>query len=382
MTEAKEIQDSILESLSTGLIVCGNSGTVMQINKAAEHLLPFSRSPADPKTGDIPVWLVIADEDVASFIKLLLKAQKIASREFSLNTGTDSIRHISVSAMPLVRGKKIVGTIIKVDDITEKFNQQLLLHRMETLAGLTNLAANVAHEIKNPLGSISIHIQLIQKALKKARDTQILPEEKYAEHCLDIINEEIERLNKTIVDFLLAVRPVHPELALKNPDELVRSYAEFLLPELENNHIEFTLDLCTHKDSREISPRVMLDEKLFRQVILNLIKNSIAAINAEETKNTQAAISIASMLKNNRYILTLSDTGSGMDEKTLAHIFEPYFTTKIDGTGLGLTMVYKIIKEFFGDIYVTSKQGEGTSFVISLPVHQHRQKLISYASGT
>jgi signal transduction histidine kinase len=280
--------------------------------------------------------------------------------------------------MPLVRRKKIIGTIIKIDDMTEKFNQELLLHRMESLAGLTSLAANVAHEIKNPLGSISIHIQLIQKALAKAREINTLPEEKYAEKYLDIINEEIERLNKIIVDFLLAVRPVHPELSLKNPDMLVKNYVEFLLPELENKHIRLNLSLNALE--RDTSPRVMLDDKLFRQVILNLVKNSIAAMK-NESQGMRGTISIFSAIKNDRYILTVSDTGTGMNEKTLAHIFEPYFTTRIDGTGLGLTMVYKIIKEFFGDINVTSKEGEGTAFVISLPVHRQHQKLLAYETG-
>jgi signal transduction histidine kinase len=375
VTDENEIQDAILESLSTGLVICDNHGAVMQSNKAAERLVPFSRPPSDPKTGDVPVWLIIADEDIAGFIRSLWEAQKTATREFSLSTLQGALRHISVSAMPLVRGKKITGTIIKIDDITEKFNQQLLLHRMENLASLTSLAANVAHEIKNPLGSISIHIQLMQKALQKARETNMLPEEKYAEHCLAIINEEIDRLNNIIVDFLLAVRPVHPELSLKNPDALIKNYAEFLLPELEAKHIELRLSLIHEVDDCQNCPNVMLDEKLFRQVILNLVKISIAAM------GVGGMVGITSRIKNDRYTLTVSDTGIGMDEHTAARIFEPYFTTKIDGTGLGLTMVYKIIKEFFGDIDVTSKIGEGTAFVISLPVHQQRQQLLTAGVG-
>jgi PAS domain S-box-containing protein len=382
----REIHYSIIESLSTGLIVCGNDGAVMQCNKAAERLLRFSRPLFDAKTGAAPVWRCVADKDIAAFIESLFSERQDAAREFSIQ-GEQGTRHIALLAMPLVRGKKITGKIIKIDDITEKIAQELLLHRMESLSGLTNLAANVAHEIKNPLGSISIHIQLSQKILRHARgadDFQAGDSFAQALKYLDVVNEEIDRLNKIIVDFLLAARPVRTELSLSNPDSLVKSCAEFLLPELESGGIALNLSLASPKDSA----RVLLDEKLFRQVILNLARNSIAAIMDQKTAreispndSTGAAagtISIATAVKNNRYTLTVSDTGIGMDERTCARVFEPYFTTKIDGTGLGLTMVYKIVKEFFGDIHVSSKEGQGTSFVITLPLRKQGQKLLSY----
>jgi PAS domain S-box-containing protein len=378
VTQEQEIQESILESLSTGLIVCDNEGSITHCNLAAERLIPFSRLLADAKNGDIPVWLAVSDKDIAAFVKSLWSspdvsgAQKIASRDFTIASEQGAVRHVTISAMPLVRRKKIVGTIIKIDDITEKFNQEVLLHRMESLAGLTNLAANVAHEIKNPLGAISIHIQLIQKALAKSRRTHTIPDGNAAERYLEVINEEIERLNKIIVDFLLAVRPVHAELSLQNPDDLVFAAADFLKPELDEHDIALNVSLSARGDGT----RVMLDEKLFRQVILNLVKNAVAAITSEN--QTRRAITISSAIKHDRYTLKISDTGSGMDEKTLSHIFEPYFTTRIDGTGLGLTMAYKIIKEFFGDITVSSKMGEGTTFVVTLPVRQSAQKLLSY----
>ncbi|MDR1786019.1 MAG: PAS domain-containing protein [Spirochaetaceae bacterium] len=369
ISQEKEMQDSILESLSTGLIVCDNAGIVMQSNRAAEGLLPFSRPLSDPWVSETPLWENIADEDAAAFVRSLWVTQKVASREFPLEIAGDSFRHVSISAVPLVQGKKIAGLIIKIDDITERFNQQLLIRRMENLSSLTNLAANVAHEIKNPLGSISIHIQLMQKALAKARQSRTLPAEQYAEHYLEVINEEIDRLNKIIVDFLLAVRPVKPEFALKDPDALVARYAEFLEPELRSKGITLSLFLEAKVD--DLPARVLVDEKLFNQALLNLAQNAIAAM------PDGGELTLASKVKNDRYTLTVTDTGAGMDDRTLSRIFEPYFTTKADGTGLGLTMVYKIIREFFGDIAVVSEPGEGTAFIITLPLRLSRQKLLA-----
>ena len=269
--------------------------------------------------------------------------------------------------MPLVHRKKLEGTIIAVDDITEKRQQEIRLRRMEKLADLTNLAANVAHEIKNPLGSMSIHIQLLERAIKKAREgDNTLPEEKFLEKYINVVNEEIERLNGIVVDFLFAVRPINAEFQLMDPNELLTRYIDFCKPELEEKGIELQMNL------EENPPKLLLDGKLFRQVILNLVQN------AEGAMTEGGQLRISSQIKNDKFIVSIADTGIGMDEKTAARIFEPYFTTKTTGTGLGLTMVYKIIKEFSGDIQVQSILGEGSVFIITLPIPQREHKLLEY----
>ncbi|WP_059369637.1 two-component system sensor histidine kinase NtrB [Treponema endosymbiont of Eucomonympha sp.] len=372
ISEENEIRDAILGSLSTGLIVCDENGLLYQTNKAAERLVPFAKNPGDPRVGDVPVWELIADADVAAFVKSLWEKQRNnVSRDFALSAPGGATRRITLSAMALVRGKKMTGTILKIDDVTEKFNQELRLRRMENLAGLTNVAANVAHEIKNPLGSISIHIQLIQKALVKARGAGgLLPGEKFLERYLGIVNEEIERLNKIVVDFLYAVRPVRPVLALTNPDEALKKAAEFLRPELSAKRVELKLSLAPE------CPDLLLDEKLFRQVILNLAKNAVAAL------PDGGILAFSSRVRHDRYILTVADNGHGMEPETAARIFEPYFTTKADGTGLGMTMAYKIIREFLGDIDVKSIAGEGTAVVISLPLPQSERRLLEGPATT
>ena len=139
----------------------------------------------------------------------------------------------------------------------------------------------------------------------------------------------------------------------------------------------------------EESPRLLIDEKLFKEVITNLAQNSLAAINerfpldavepeCESCREFNSGeIVIETFVKNEKYILTIADNGNGMDEKTLSRIFEPYYTTKANGTGLGLTMVYKIIKEFRGDINVDSVKGHGTVFTISIPIPQSGTPLLS-----
>lgn len=369
--EENETLDAVMESLNTGLLICDKAGNLLLTNKTAERLLPFNAtrvSLAEQRGMTTPVWNIIADSDISAFLRSVYeKPKNQTSEEFTLETAGGSVRIIVVTALPLVQKKRVTGTLIQIEDVTDARNQQTLLRRMESLASLTNLAASVAHEIKNPLGAISIHIQLIQKALKRAREGDgMLPDEKFVEKYLDVVNEEIDRLNRIIVDFLFAVRPIQAKLEPVNPNEIINSLMDFMRPEFEKADVELKLELL------DKPPNLMLDVALFKQVIMNLAQNAVAAM------KTGGILGINTQIKNEHFIITVADTGEGMDEQTCSRIFEPYFTTKANGTGLGLTMVYKIIKESAGEIDVRSFPGEGTIFTISLPIPQKERRSIEY----
>ena len=381
-----EMFGSIFQSLPSGLLIVDEKFCLRKINKAAERFLPFKINPEDSKSESLSVWNLIDDEEIAKFLKNACENDKTnISGEYTVTTTGGSVRFINLYITPLVQNqnndKNLIGSIIRIDDVTEKRNQEILLHRMETLAGLTNVAASVAHEIKNPLGAISIHIQLMQKAIKKKRETDgLLPPEKYAEDYLDVVTQEIERLNKIVVDFLMAVRPISAHLELVNPNKILTEFIAFFTPEFTEKHIALESNLCS------CDVRLLLDSKLFREVIVNLSQNAIFAIEKKfgmdedltKSKELTGKIKIFSKIENEHYILTFSDDGIGMDEETASRVFEPYFTTKSNGTGLGMAMSYKIIKEFSGDISVCSELGKGTKFTIELPVPQTEKKLLIF----
>lgn len=373
---------SIINSLSSGILILDNKFILQRNNTIAESRLPFKGRLADAKKSEYPIWIYIDDEDIASFLENCAKKQITnSSEEFSTITSGGSIRFVSITISPLVHEYKFNGSIIIIRDITEKKNQEVLMHRMENLANLTNLAAGMAHEIKNPLGAISIHIQLIQKAIKKARENQdVLPGKKFVEDHIDVVNEEIEHLNKLVMNFLTAVRPVKATLELKDPDKILSDLVVFLKPEFNKSGIKMNFDPSGK------SQRIMLDEKLFREVFINLSQNSIAAIKAKYpeckensciNENVEPMFSIQSSLEDNKIVIKISDNGCGMSEETLSKIFEPYYTTKANGTGLGMTMVYKIVKEFSGDILVDSTENVGTTFTLSFPIPQKDTKLLA-----
>lgn len=350
--------ETVLHSMTDGVLVADTEHNLILYNKAAESFLHLSSGELYEKK----IWTIIKDQEIAEFIKRALKNQeRIFDKEFTIDLGGSS-RVLSFSIMPLVKERKIQGNLVHIEEVTEKRSKEARLRRAENLASLTTLAAGVAHEIKNPLGSMSIHLQLIEKQLKSAScviDGEI-------KHHLDVINEEVNRLNGIVLDFLFAVRPMDANLEEQNINHVVRETVNFISFELEEDNIHINLDL-----DETICP-IQLDEKLIRQALLNLIKNAQAAMPEGGT------LTIRTRKKHEYILLDVQDTGTGVPEDIITKIFEPYFTTKEFGSGLGLTVVYKIIKEHLGDISVRSKQGEGTAFSMVFPIPQKEKRLLQW----
>ena len=373
--------DSLIESFSTGLILVDKKWRILQVNKAAKRILRIS--PDEEKYEDDLLFNVIEEnEEISEWLKNIADTHKTNVREeFSSSSSSDgSVRFLAVSVFSFVQKTEISGSIVKIEDITQQKAKAVLDRRLENMEGLTNLAAGMAHEIKNPLGAISIHIQLVQKAISKKRGGDgTLPDKKFLEEHLDIVNDEIEKLNDLVMDFLFAVRPVNAKLTLSDPEEILSSICDFVSPEFNKSHVLLKMELLKEKK------RIMIDEKLFRQVIINIAQNAFYAVKAkfpgctEENTNSQEMPGIVifkTTIIEDNFVISISDNGIGMDSETVGRIFEPYFTTKANGTGLGMTMSYKIIKEFGGDIQVKSEKGTGSVFFISLPVPQIETKLL------
>jgi signal transduction histidine kinase len=183
---------------------------------------------------------------------------------------------------------------------------------------------------------------------------------------LGVVNEEIDRLNRIVVDFLFAVRPMHLEYREADINVLIRELTQFVWYELEQAHIECNLDL--DKDM----PSFSFDERFMKQALLNLIKNAMAAM------PEGGILTIKTERIDEEVHISVKDTGIGITEANLPKIFEPYFTTRDTGSGLGLTLVFKIIREHRGEIRVKSKEGEGTAFFITLPIPQKERRLITF----
>ncbi|MDR2552994.1 MAG: PAS domain-containing protein [Treponema sp.] len=370
--------ETVLDSLAEGILVCDTEHNLILANKHVDRLLPLSRRGEDP----LRVWTVVRDDRVADFLEqALLSGDRVRDREFETGT-TGTGRLLSINIFPLVKDYQVKGSLIYVDDITEKRKSESRMRRIENLASLTTLAAGVAHEIKNPLGSISIHIQLLQKAFAKNEELYFKshPEDRpdpnfsgekgptgyfqVFHKYMEVINEEIERLNRIVVDFLFAVRPMTLNLRGGDFNVFLKELLEFTGHELTRAGVK------TVFEPDGDLPFLDFDERIMKQAMLNLVQNAMAAMENGGT------LTITTKRKDNEAVISVCDTGTGIPEKNLSKIFEPYFTTKEQGSGLGLTLVFKIIREHQGEITVDTREGEGTCFIITLPIPQKERRLL------
>jgi len=353
-----ELLGNVLQKIDIGVLVTNGVGRVLTCNSAVKRLIPLSRVMNEGTS----LKYVLADKDVADFMLAAIETVKDEDgieKEFNFQHG-ELVRTISLvvssftSELDPVFDRDTGNRILfLVHDISEEKRQESRLHRSESLASLTTVAAGVAHEIKNPLASIGIHLQLLRKAFQRKESLTLKDASRY----LDIIDEEIERLNGIVVDFLFAVRPMDVRLRLESINHIINDVCNFVSYELSGHKI------LIRRHLGEFLPKLRVDENLFKQALLNIIKN---AMNAMEKDG--GILTITTKLVGDHVAIILNDTGSGIDEATLAKIFEPYFTTKSNGSGLGLTMVFKVVKEHMGEISVSSKKGKGTTFSITLPV--------------
>jgi two-component system, sporulation sensor kinase E len=353
-----ELLEMVMESMSDGVLVTDREDKILMVNKSAERMLPFATDELIEKS----LEEAIGDEEIREFFTENLRGlDRVLDREFTLGNGYSRI--LSLSIMPLVRQGWITGNVIHIEDVTEKRAKEARLRRAESLAALTTLTAGVAHEIKNPLGSIGIHLELMKKEMSGKDQIET---RKVMENLL-IIKEEVDRLNRIVMDFLFTVRPMNAELSYDDLNRVVQELLELKKPELAEAGIALETELMAP------GPQILMDERYMKQAVLNLLNNAISAM-PEGGK-----LQVCTQQLGNEVRLKISDNGVGIPEENMDKIFEPYFTTKDFGSGLGLTLVYKIVKEHLGDIEINSKVGEGTTIALSFPIPQKEKRLISYS---
>ncbi|WP_157153192.1 two-component system sensor histidine kinase NtrB [Brachyspira murdochii] len=358
-------QNIIIENLEEGIIAIDNEGMIQGINKKACFLFSIPRNSEGESLSKC-----MPDNDIG---KTILELINSSNAETKLLKDNESERILQINILPIGERGRIIGTLIKAFDITKTYESAQKLKRAEQLASLTTLAAGVAHEIKNPLGSISIYVQLIDKIIKKNMDNDCQCYKDFKEYS-DIIKEEIGRLEDTINSFLFSVRKLELNIEDVNINALILSTVSFLKYEIEKNNV--SIDIKFDKDNLILK----LDERYIKQALINIIQNAIDAMNDNkdnEKDDKKKEIYIKLKTIDNYAVIGIKDTGTGIKEEDLNKIFEPYFTTKRHGTGLGLTNVVRIIEAHNGNITIESEYGKGSEVIIKLPLKQENQKFLN-----
>ncbi|WP_442600261.1 ATP-binding protein [Neobacillus sp. D3-1R] len=215
------------------------------------------------------------------------------------------------------------------------------------------LAAGIVHEIRNPLTTVSGFLQLLKPYLKES------DKERYA----DIAIDELKRANEIISEFLNASKPSEDKIVPLSINQLVKDIAFLYEGEALLHHIEISMDLTG------INDYVLANPKKIKQVMINLVKNAIEAI-IEGDKISSGTIQLITEMIENKVQISIHDNGCGMSKTLAKQLFHPFYTTKTNGTGIGLSMCKKWIEEHNGTILVESIEGTGTTFRIQLPVYE------------
>ena len=260
-----------------------------------------------------------------------------------------------------------LGYVMLVRDLTNSRREAQETIESERLNALTLLAAGVAHEIGNPLNSLDIHLQLLGRKVKKLPPGQ---RSELGAH-LDTARNEIRRLDTILRQFLQAVRPTTPQRSRQDLHELLRHTLRLLEPEFEARDVRVTLDLA------EFLPTLDLDGDQFKQVFYNLLRNAYQALEGDG-----GSIIVRSRFNDYEIDLTIEDNGSGIAPELMGSLFEPYRSTKQSGTGLGLLIVRRIVREHGGEIEIESEETVGTRITLHLPRGPKSMRLLEQSDNS
>lgn len=341
LEELERLNTLIVFHLNSGLLTITNEGKIRVFNRYAEQLIGISQAAAYNQP---------LDKVIPGFAPFMPRIAGITREEIThhvpggdtLIFGFKTVSFTDKDGLPL-------GVIIDFQDLTHLKKMQAELERADRLAAIGELSARIAHEIRNPLAAISGSVQLI------AGDSAIASHDK---RLLDIVLRETERLNKLIKDFLAYARPTKPVKTRFNLHRLVMEVDALVCAAPRFKEVAIVNHCPDHID-------LYADGDQFRQVLWNLFANAAEAMDGQGTITVGAEQSVSATSPG--VIITVADTGLGMDEEDLKQLFEPFRSTKPGGTGLGLATVYRIVETHGGTIRVSSAKGQGTEFFIYLP---------------
>lgn len=354
LIQEKGFLEKVFEALHEGVIILDPNGVIGFLNHAACQFFGL-----DPEQAP--------GEFISSQIRgldwsTLGKPGLTISRDLEVFYPENRYLNFYLAPIDGTEDGRPLGYVMLVRDLTSTRAEAEETLESERLNALTLLAAGVAHEIGNPLNSLDIHLQLLGRKLRK------LPpgDRKPLEENLATARGEIQRLDLILKQFLHAVRPTTPHREQKDLNSILQESLKLLEPELAARKVAVQLDLTTGM------PAAMLDPGQFQQVFYNLIRNAYQAIPGETGR-----ITIRTGMNDYEYAVSIEDNGTGISPEHMGAIFEPYRTTKSSGSGLGLLIVRRIIREHGGDISLESEENRGTRVTVHLPRAERAVRLLA-----
>lgn len=367
LAKEKGFFETVFNTIQEGIIVTDIGGKILYINNAACSMFGIRTDDAVGKRLSERVRGIDWDS--------LAKAEHITSRDMEVFYPENRYLNFYVAPMtveapvppppkkrhpennePEMEIHELIGFAMIVRDITESRRSAQETIESERLNALTLLAAGVAHEIGNPLNSLHIHLQLLERRLRKLDPEERAP----LAESVEIARGEVQRLDFIITEFLKAIRPSEPQMERGNVNDVINEAVSFLEAEITDRDIQI------EKELRTDLPVVQMDRNQLKQAFYNVIRNSFQAM------KTGGILRVTTDYDDTFVQVIFADSGEGISPENMSKLFQPFFTTKSHGTGLGLLIVRRIVREHGGEIDIETGEGKGLRLTIRLP-HRNKQ---------
>jgi PAS domain S-box-containing protein len=365
LNQVFEFHKGIIQNISSCIITIDPEGKITFMNKSALQLTGYR---SDEILGE-QLGAIFADKEEGLLIlKQVLSLKKMfESKEVNLESVDGTIIPIGFSTTILKEEKTDgeAGIIFIFRDIRELINFRKQMERMDRLATLGELSAGIAHEIRNPLAGIKTSAQVLEESFSPGD---------FRSQLVSRIVKEIDRSNKLLQRFFNFAKPNRPKPGFHSLKNIVDGVFLLLAPRLMKRKIEYSAEI------EEGLPKIYIDESQFEQVILNLFLNAYDAMPDGGVLNVKTWYDDSGRAMEDQeskgvIIILISDTGKGISPEKLERIFDPFYTSKSDGVGLGLSISSRLLEENQSKIEVNSVLGEGSEFKIMLPfVQENRQE--------
>jgi len=353
LVREKGFLQKVFEAIQEGILLLDTSGGISFINHAGCRFFGTTPEEAQGKL----LEKVVRGVDWTS---LMESKRRTISRD--LEVFYPENRFLNFYLSPVAEeGEADLGHVMLVRDVTRSRKEAEREIESEKLNALTLLAAGVAHEIGNPLNSLSLHLQLLDRRIRDLPAGDRAPLQKH----LGTARTEIDRLDTILKQFLQAMRPTRPERCPSHLHQLLEECLLSLSPELESRGIPVKLDLVPQLPSLEVDPTQI------KQALYNVIRNAYQALDHDDGE-----ISIQTHATDYEVTLSVSDNGTGISPEAMGAMFEPFKTTKRNGTGLGMLIVRRILREHGGELEVESEEQVGTKVTLYFPRSDKRVRLL------